>query len=179
MREICVEYQWSFAKMLPLSRSSTTFHWRLADIWRMFRACNTYVSLKVTEKKFYARFIRSSLVIVRILCVVFRGAFVAHNHVFALFGAFACLCAEVRGLLVICAWSFRSSCAIHRWFFIAKWSNSRRTSTHNQIFMRDSCVYVLVGLCDRALSVCMYIACDYHIEQSYQINSNAYRYTME
>ena len=25
MREICVEYQWSFAKMLPLSRSSTTF----------------------------------------------------------------------------------------------------------------------------------------------------------
>ena len=51
MREICVEYQWSFTKMLPLSRSSTTFHWRSADIWRMFRACNTYVSLKITGKK--------------------------------------------------------------------------------------------------------------------------------
>jgi hypothetical protein len=38
--------QRSFAKMLPLSRSSATFHRWLADIWRMFHACNTYVSLK-------------------------------------------------------------------------------------------------------------------------------------
>ena len=50
MCKICVEYQWSFAKMLPLSRPSTTFHWRLADIWRMVRACCTYVSLRITEK---------------------------------------------------------------------------------------------------------------------------------
>ena len=66
----------------------------------------------------HARFIRNSLATVRWLCVVFRRVFVTHNHAFALFGAFSCLCAEVRGLLVICAWSFRSSCAIHRWFFI-------------------------------------------------------------
>ena len=88
----------------------------------------------------HARFIRNSLATVRWLCVVFRRVFVTHNHAFALFGAFSCLCAEVRGLLVICAWSFRSSCAIHWWFFITyivsqqKWSNSRRTSTYNQIF---------------------------------------------
>jgi hypothetical protein len=43
MRKICVEYQWSFAKMLPVWHWSTTFHWRLADIWRMFHACFTYV----------------------------------------------------------------------------------------------------------------------------------------
>ena len=66
----------------------------------------------------HARFIRNSLATVRWLCVVFRRVFVTHNHAFALFGAFSCLCAEVRGLLVICVWSFRSSCAIHRWFFI-------------------------------------------------------------
>ena len=66
----------------------------------------------------HARFIRNSLATVRWLCVVFRRVFVTHNHAFALFGAFSCLCAEGRGLLVICAWSFRSSCAIPRWFFI-------------------------------------------------------------
>jgi hypothetical protein len=32
MRKICVEYQRSFAKMLPISRSLTTPHWQLADI---------------------------------------------------------------------------------------------------------------------------------------------------
>ena len=66
----------------------------------------------------HARFIRNSLATVRWLCVVFRHVFVTHNHAFALFGAFSCLCAKVRDLLVICAWSLRSSCAIHRWFFI-------------------------------------------------------------
>ena len=66
----------------------------------------------------HARFIRNSLATVRWLCVVLRRVFVTHNNAFALFGAFSCLCAEVRGLLVIYAWSFRSSCAIHRWFFI-------------------------------------------------------------
>ena len=56
-----------------------------------------------------ARFIRNT---VRII----RGASVMYNHAFALFGAFPCLCAEVRGS-----------------------------------FMRDPCVYAVVGLCDRAL----------------------------
>ena len=72
----------------------------------------------------HARFIRNSLATVRWLCVVFRRVFVTHNHAFALFGAFLCLCAGVRGLLVICAWSFRSSCAIHRWFFITQVSKN-------------------------------------------------------
>ena len=51
MCEICVEYQRSFVKMLLLSRSSMTFHWRIADIWHMFRTCNTYVSLKIVNQR--------------------------------------------------------------------------------------------------------------------------------
>ena len=74
MREICMEYQWLSAKIFPLSRSSTTFHWRLADIRRLFRTCNTYVSLQSRQKL-----------------------------IGALFGAFVCLGFEVHGLLVLCA----------------------------------------------------------------------------
>ena len=39
-------------KLLPLSRSSTTFHRWLADIWCMFCACNTYLSLTISERNF-------------------------------------------------------------------------------------------------------------------------------
>ena len=49
----------------------------------------------------------------RIIC----GASIAYNHTLALFGAFLCLCAEVRGSL-----------------------------------MRDPCIYMVVGLRDRAFS---------------------------
>ena len=55
------------------------------------------------------RFIRNSSVIVRKLYATVR----------ALHWTFACLCAGVRNLSVIRTWSFRSSYAIHQWFFIA------------------------------------------------------------
>ena len=104
MGEICVEYQWLFAKILSLSRSSTTFHWRLADIWRMFRAYNTYVSLKITET---------------IIAVCMR--------------AYALKCAVhmwfVRDLSVILAQFIGD---LHR-ANQRKLSNFRRTCTHNQI----------------------------------------------
>jgi hypothetical protein len=123
MREICARYQWSSAKMLPLSCASMTFHWRLADIY----TCITCITLTYMYhwQKFccanHAWFIqvRNSLVIVRRSCVIFRGTFVAHHPVLAIFGAFPCLCAGLHGLLVIRAWYFRTLCAIHLWFCFA------------------------------------------------------------
>ena len=83
---------------------------------------------------------------------------ITENHweslIGALFGACACLCAEVRGLLVICAWSIRSSCSGD--FSTRKSAKMAKLSTDKDAqpnFMRDACVYVLVGLCDHAFSI--------------------------
>ena len=106
----------------------------------------------------HARFIRNSLATVRWLCVVFRRVFVTHNHAFALFGAFSCLCAEVRGLLVICAWSFRNSCAIHRWFFIT-YSIFQNQGTPSCLGAASSClVWPRLALPCHALS-CLVLSC--------------------
>jgi hypothetical protein len=72
MREICVGYQWSLAKMLPLWRSPTTFHGCFAHVtptnhWQKICCAN------------HVRFVRNSLVIVRRLCVIFRGTFMSHT----------------------------------------------------------------------------------------------------
>ena len=67
---------------------------------------------------------------------------------------YACLCAEVCGLYVIRAWSVRNSYTIHRAFASRKPAKIVKFSTdlHAQPnFMRDSCVYVPVVLCDHAL----------------------------
>jgi hypothetical protein len=66
-----------FAKMLSLWRSSTTFHWRVADI---HDACFALVALIYQWQKFYCsnqfpRFIRNSSVIIS--WVVFHGTFCA------------------------------------------------------------------------------------------------------
>ena len=84
----------------------------------MFRACSTFVSLKITEN-FYLR----------------------------------CLCAEVRGLLVICA-ARDLSVVLAQFIGDFYRVNQRKFSMNKHTqpnFMRDSCVYVVVGMCDHAL----------------------------
>jgi hypothetical protein len=145
--------------MLPLSCSSTTFHWWLADIWRMYGACFALVTLTYHWQKFYcsihARFIRNWWVLVCRLCVIFRWTFFVHNHVFAVWG----LCMHLRWSAWF-VWFVRyisvffgchSSVIFHR---INKWKWSIfSTDKHAQLnLMRNSCVSVLVGLCDLAFT---------------------------
>jgi hypothetical protein len=63
----------------------------------MYDGCFTLVTPCITDKNSIARIMRNSLVIVHRLSVIFRGTFVAHNPVFAMFGIFSCLCAGVSG----------------------------------------------------------------------------------
>jgi hypothetical protein len=100
----CARYLWSFMKMLPLSRSSTTFHWRLTEIWRMFHACNTYLKLtKILLRKscvIHTQFITDSVQIMRGFPWNFHRA---QPHIRPVWDLCVLKRWSLHGLLAICA----------------------------------------------------------------------------
>ena len=57
MCEICVEYQWLSAKMLPLSLSSDDFPLTMSRHIRHVSRVYIYVSLKITEKNYWRMYL--------------------------------------------------------------------------------------------------------------------------